>query len=173
MSTPDPRELDHLRHAIRLSEAARRNGNMPFGALLIGADGAVLAATENTIVSDRDLTAHAEMNALRTACGICSAEQIAAATMVASGEPCPMCSGAIIRLGIRRVLFGIRASVAAPYLPASSGAMAGSVSCRDILRLAPAGIEVFGPLLEDEAKQPFEAYSASGAALMPPAAIPP
>ena len=101
MSAPTDQELVLLRTAIDLSDAARRQGNMPFGAVLVAADGSLLATTLNTTVTSRDLTAHAEMNALRAASASCTAQQIAAATMIASGEPCPMCSGAIIRFGLR------------------------------------------------------------------------
>lgn len=164
MAAPTERELSALREAIRLSEAARRAGNMPFGAVLLAPDGAVLASTQNTIVTGRDLTAHAEINALRAASATCTAAQIAGATMVASGEPCPMCSGAMVRLGLRRVIFGIRASVATPYLPGAAGALSVGISCRDVLKLSPAGIEVVGPVIEDEARAPFEALAARGAA---------
>jgi tRNA(Arg) A34 adenosine deaminase TadA len=163
MGSPTERELAALRDAIGLSEASRRLGNMPFGAVLLAPDGTVLAAAQNTVVTGRDLTGHAEINVLRAASATCSAQQIAAATMVASGEPCPMCSGAMIRLGICRVVFGIRAALATPYLPASAGVLAAGLSCRDILRLAPAVVEVMGPVLEDEARLPFEALSARGA----------
>lgn len=157
-------DLGHLRDAIALSEAARKRGNMPFGAVLVAPDGAILARAENTILTDRDMTAHAETNAFRAASKSCTPQQIAAATMYASGEPCPMCSGAIMRLGLRRVVFGIRAVVARPYLPIAAGAMVRSVDCRDILRLAPSAIDVEGPVLEEEAKAPFEAFAARGAA---------
>lgn len=156
-------DLRHLREAIGLSDEARKAGDMPFGAVLVAPDGAVLARARNTIVTDRDMTAHAEINALRAASKQCSPQQIAAATMYASGEPCPMCSGAMIRLGLRRLVFGIRATVATPYLPGAAGAMVASVDCRDVLRLAPSTVDVQGPLLEDEAKVPFESFAARGA----------
>ena len=159
----ESRDHRHLRDAIALSEAARKRGNMPFGAVLVAPNGDVLARAENSIITDRDITAHAEIAALRIASKTCSPHQMAAATMYASGEPCPMCSGAMIRVGLRRLLFGIRATVATPYLPGAAGSMVGSVSCRDVLALAPTPINVQGPLLEDEAKAPFEAFAARGA----------
>jgi tRNA(adenine34) deaminase len=157
------RDLDCMRDAIALSETARKRGNMPFGAVLVAPDGVVLARSENSIVTDRDVTAHAEINALRAASKNFTPQQMALATMYASGEPCPMCSGGMIRVGLRRVVFGIRATVATPYLPAATGAMAGSVNCREVFRVAPTPVEVVGPLLEEEARAPFEAFAALGA----------
>lgn len=166
MRQPSATELLHLRLAIRLSEDARRKGDMPFGAVLVAPDGTLLAATQNSIVTDRNLTAHAEINALRAASATCSAQQIAAATMFASGEPCPMCSGAMVRFGLRRLVFGIRASIAMTYLPATAGAIAESMDCRDILKLAAVPVEVLGPVIEDEARTPFESYAARGAGIV-------
>ncbi len=151
-----------LREAIALAELARTCGDMPFGAVLVGAGGKVLARAANTIVTDRDMTAHAEMNALRIASRTCTPQEVAGATMYASGEPCPMCSGAMIRLGVRRVVFGIRAAIATPYLPTTAGVMAHGVECRAILALAPSPVEVRGPVLEDEARAPFEAFARNG-----------
>ena len=158
----DP-DFGPLREAIALSEAARKHGNMPFGAVLVTPEGKVLARGENCIVTDRDITSHAEVNALRAASKDFSPAQISAATMYASGEPCPMCSGAMIRVGLRRVVFGIRATVATPYLPGSAGAMVGSVDCRRVFALAPTPVDVRGPVLEEEARAPFESFAARGA----------
>lgn len=61
-----PTDLAHLRRAIELSILARDHGNHPFGAVLVSADGRVLEA-ENTVLTDRDVTAHAETNLVRLA----------------------------------------------------------------------------------------------------------
>jgi len=161
-TSSDP-DLGPLREAIALSEEARKRGNMPFGAVLVAPDGTVLSRGENAIATERDITSHAEINAIRAASKHCTPQQIAAATMYASGEPCPMCSGAMIRTGVRRLVFGIRATVATRYLPGAAGAMVGSVDCRKVFAIAPTPVEVRGPVLEDEARAPFEAFAARGA----------
>ena len=56
MNTPAEKDLEHMRHAIRLSDDAQRRGNPPFGAVLVAPDGAILATGENSIVTTRDLT---------------------------------------------------------------------------------------------------------------------
>jgi tRNA(adenine34) deaminase len=161
VADPNKQDLEHLRHSIRLSEKARLHGNQPFGAVLVTADGEVLAAAENAMISERDLTAHAEMNALRIASKRARTADIACATMYASGEPCPMCSGAMLQYGLRRIVFGIRWQENCRYhLP--PGVIRAGVSCRDVLRLAPWEVEIIGPLLEEEARAPFEVYAAHG-----------
>jgi tRNA(adenine34) deaminase len=164
LTEPNNDDLEHLRRAIRLSEQARLHGNQPFGAVLVAADGEVLAEAENAMLSEHDLTAHAEMKALRIVSKrTTAAADVARATMYASGEPCPMCAGAMLQYGLRRVVFGIRWEENRRYHQhAQPGAMRPGVSCRDVLRLAPAPIEVIGPLLEEEARVPFATYAAHG-----------
>jgi len=163
MSNATEQDLDHLRNAIRLSERARLHGNRPFGAVLVAEGGEVLAEAENQSTSSRNLTAHAEMNALSLASKRASAAEIARATMYASGEPCPMCAGAMLQLGVRRVVFGIRHEENRRYyLTDATGVTKANVGCRDILRLAPSPVEVIGPMLEEEARSPFEAFAARG-----------
>src|SRR5207237_6027653 len=124
--------------AIVLSEGARRNGNQPFGALLVGADGEIIAEAENAMLSARDLTAHAEMNALRMASRRAWPVQLAGATMYASGEPCPMCAGAMLQHGLRRIVFGIRWHAIRQYPPpAPPGTVLPTATRRAILHLAP------------------------------------
>src|SRR6185503_11542793 len=136
MSEPTEQDLAHLRKAIRLSESALARGERPFGAVLVSASGQVLAETETRADADRDGTSHAETNALRAAWQRASPAEIAKSTMYASGEPCPMCAGAMVQLGIRRVVFGISWQVNRPYLNAALGlAPRPSVSCRDVFRL--------------------------------------
>jgi tRNA(Arg) A34 adenosine deaminase TadA len=163
VSDPTEQDLVHMRRAIRLSEGARLHGNQPFGAVLVAAGGEVLAEAENAMLSDHDLTAHAEMNALRIASKRASPAEIASATMYASGEPCAMCAGAMLQHGLRRIVFGIRWEVNRPYQrPAPPGVVRPTVGCRDILRLAPVPVEIIGSVLEEEARVPFEAFAARG-----------
>src|SRR5206468_5397259 len=57
----------HLRRAIELARQAREHGNHPFGALLVDPKGNVILEAENTIHTDKDVTAHAETNLMRMA----------------------------------------------------------------------------------------------------------
>jgi hypothetical protein len=57
----------HLRRAIELAAQARAAGEQPFGSLLIGPEGDVLAEDHNTVLGDRDVTAHPELKLARCA----------------------------------------------------------------------------------------------------------
>lgn len=97
----------YLRIAFKEAVRARERGNHAFGALLVDADGEPVLAAQNSVVTDSDVTAHAEMNLLRAASRKFEPGQLKTFTLYASGEPCPMCAGAIVWANIRRVVFGL------------------------------------------------------------------
>lgn len=142
-----------LRRAFALARYARNQGNEPYAALCARDGGSVAAEGENDERDPKsDLTGHAEMNALRNACKAFSLETIGGFTLVASCEPCPMCSAAIAMAGIRRLVFGAGASRVAQLRGGGN-----TVSCRQVFELMGVAIEVVGPLLEEEALAVFPA----------------
>jgi tRNA(Arg) A34 adenosine deaminase TadA len=96
-----------LRRAIALAGEARAAGDPPFGSLLAGPDGSVLAEERNTSLTDGDITAHPELKLARWAARELSAEMAAATTMYTSCQPCGMCTGAIVRSGLGRVVYAL------------------------------------------------------------------
>lgn len=147
-----------LQQAIRQSVIARERGNRPFGAVIVGADGALLAEAFNSNVETRDCTAHAEVNALRLATPGHPREMLAGATLYASGEPCVMCAGAIFWSGIRRVVFGIDAVRLRVFRGELETQRDAELSCRDVFAASPHPIEAIGPCLIDEASQPHQGF---------------
>ena len=100
-------EEKHLARAVELAQEARDGGNHPFGALLVRDDGTVLEA-RNGVVTTPDVTAHAELSAIRDASRSgWTFEQFKSATLYTSTEPCAMCSGALYWAGVRRVVFAL------------------------------------------------------------------
>jgi len=99
-------DVGHLRYATELAHRAAQHGNRPFGAIIVDRNDKPLAEAENSVLTDADIAAHAEMNAIRFACRAGLQQQLAGATIYASAEPCPMCTGAILRFGLRRVVYG-------------------------------------------------------------------
>jgi tRNA(adenine34) deaminase len=147
-----------LRTAIALSAQARAAGNEPYGALLADAQGRVLLEAMNTQHSTHDCTGHAELNLMRDASARFRREQLAQCTVFASGEPCPMCAGAIYWGGVGRVVYALSIE----SMKALAGAQADELElpCREVLARGARRVEVIGPMLEDEARRAFEGTAA-------------
>jgi tRNA(Arg) A34 adenosine deaminase TadA len=80
---------------------------MPYGSLLVGPAGDVLAEDRNTVVTERDITAHPELKLARWAARQLDADVARETTMHSSCQPCPVCAGAIARSGLGRVVFAL------------------------------------------------------------------
>jgi tRNA(adenine34) deaminase len=92
--------------ALREAEAAATRGEVPVGAVVLGPDGAVLAAAGNRTEELADASAHAEMLALRAAASARGEPRLPDCDLVVTLEPCPMCAAAIALFRVRRVIFG-------------------------------------------------------------------
>jgi tRNA(Arg) A34 adenosine deaminase TadA len=100
-----PEELPHLRRCVELAAEAVDAGDFPFGSVLVGADGRVLAEDRNREVSMGDATRHPEFELARWAAENMTAGDRAAATVFTSGEHCPMCSAAHAWVGLGRIVY--------------------------------------------------------------------
>lgn len=136
----------NLRRAVELAAEARAVGDMPFGSLLTGPDGDVLAEDRNTVLTDRDVTAHPELKLARWAARQLEPEMVRQTTMYTSCQPCPMCTGAIARSGLGRVVFALSGEQLQELRPP------GTVG-PDAARVA-----YEGPALFDEARVPIDGY---------------
>ncbi|MDP8954857.1 MAG: tRNA adenosine(34) deaminase TadA [Actinomycetota bacterium] len=94
--------------ALALAEAARAaaGGDVPVGAVVLAADGTVLARGHNRREADGDPTAHAELLAVRAAAEATGSWRLVGAIVVVTLEPCPMCAGALVAARVARVAFG-------------------------------------------------------------------
>ena len=101
-----PRPISHMAHALAEAHAAAGRGEVPVGAVLVGADGQVLAAAGNRTRALNDPTAHAEIVAIRAACGVLSQDRLVGCDLYVTLEPCPMCAAAISFARIRRLYYG-------------------------------------------------------------------
>jgi tRNA(Arg) A34 adenosine deaminase TadA len=91
--------------ALAEAEAAAARGEVPVGAVLLAADGSVLARDGNRILERRDPTAHAEMLVLRAGAAALGNERLLGTTLVVSLEPCAMCAGALSLARVARLVF--------------------------------------------------------------------
>jgi tRNA(adenine34) deaminase len=88
--------------------AARTAGvaDVPVGAIVVAASGAVLATAANERERAADPTAHAEVLALRAAAAATGSWRLAGCTLVVTLEPCTMCAGALVLARVARLVYG-------------------------------------------------------------------
>ena len=77
----------------------------PFGAAILDSEGNIVTVDSNTVLRDNDPTAHAEINAIRSACKLLGTHDLSGYTLYATGYPCPMCMSAIIWANIKKVIY--------------------------------------------------------------------
>ncbi len=92
--------------ALAEAHAAATRGEVPVGAVVIGADGVELARAGNRTRELHDPTAHAEILALRMACASLRSERLPGAALYVTLEPCAMCAAAISNARIARLYYG-------------------------------------------------------------------
>jgi tRNA(adenine34) deaminase len=92
--------------ALAEAEAAAARGEVPVGAVLVDAEGTILAAAGNRVETDRDPTAHAEMLVLRAGAARLGAKYLEGCDLYVTLEPCAMCAAAITFARLRRLYFG-------------------------------------------------------------------
>lgn len=81
-------------------------GEVPVGAVLVDANGEIVAAAHNRVATDGDPTAHAEMLVLRTGAARLGRPLLAGCDLYVTLEPCAMCAAAIALARLRRLYFG-------------------------------------------------------------------
>jgi tRNA(adenine34) deaminase len=96
---------DFMGIAIEEAKAAAAAGEVPVGALVVRG-GEVLARAGNRTLRDRDVTAHAEVLAIRAAAAKLGSERLIDCDLYVTLEPCTMCAAAISFARIRRLYFG-------------------------------------------------------------------
>lgn len=145
-------DLRYLRLAISVARQARSMGNHPFGAILVDEHGQVLMQGENTVITERDCTGHAETNLVRAAGQVYTAEQLARCTLYASTEPCAMCAGAIHWSQIGRVVFALSESDLYQIVGPSPDHLV--LPCREVFSHTKRSVTIDGPCpeLDQEAR---------------------
>ena len=142
-------DLDYLRAAIALAWRSREHGNHPFGALLVHPTDGVVVEAENTVLTERDCTGHAETNLMRRASQQHSREYLARCTLYTSTEPCAMCAGAIHWGNVGRVVYALSADALYTIVGPAPDHL--QLPCREVFGRSERPIEVLGPALDADA----------------------
>lgn len=101
-----PGDVQAMRLALEQARLAEQASEVPVGAVILDAQGQLLAAGHNLVISHHDPTAHAEIVALRAATRAVGNYRLPGATLFVTLEPCAMCVGALLHARLARVVYG-------------------------------------------------------------------
>jgi guanine deaminase len=96
-----------MRAAIRKASDGISDGQLPFGAC-VAKDSEIVSCAYNTLLREVNTTAHAEINAIKEACGALKTIDLTGCTLFCTCEPCPMCLGACGLANISKIVYGAR-----------------------------------------------------------------
>jgi guanine deaminase len=148
--TPDDERF--MRMAIEQAHAGVRAGQSPFGAVIVR-DGEVVCAVHNRVWETTDITAHAEVVALREACRALGTIDLGGCTIYSSTEPCPMCFSAIHWANVDRIVFGTSIGDAD-----RAGFRELSISNEEMKERGGSHVEVVRGVLAEEAQEAFDRF---------------
>lgn len=147
-------DSEAMREAIRVARIGMDAGQTPFGACIIK-DGALIVSEHNVVWATTDITAHAEVNAIRAACRTLQTVDLSGCVIYSTCEPCPMCFSAIHWARIQRIVFA-----AAIEDAARAGFHELTIANTEMKRLGGSEVEIISGVLQDEARELFQAWRA-------------
>ena len=100
------KDSTYMERALTLARNAAVAGEVPVGAVLVAADGTLLAESANAPIATSDPSAHAEMLAIRAAGAAIGNYRLVDTTLYVTLEPCVMCAGAIVHARVARLVYG-------------------------------------------------------------------
>lgn len=139
---------EFMREAI----AEAKQGDLPYGAILVK-DGQIIERGYNTAQTDNDVSAHAEINVLRsfTQKNTYSLDILKGYTLYTTCEPCPMCAAACVWAGVSKIVFG-----ASTQQLIEIGSEQIDLSCQAVVAKGFQKITITGGILDRECLQLFK-----------------
>ena len=99
-------DAHYMRLAIAQAELGMRQGEFPFGAVMVNRDGVVIASNYDTVERDNDFTSHAETMLAKIACRATGQRDLSGCTLYTTVEPCPMCFTTNWLARVDRIVWG-------------------------------------------------------------------
>ena len=144
-----------MKKAIELSVSATKNGNEPFGAVLVK-DNEIVFTNENQIYTKNDPTFHAEMGLIRRFCEETGITDLSEYTLYSSCEPCFMCCGAMVWTKLGRLVYAASDVDLCEIL-----GFEGSECTKIVFTQCGAATEICSGVLRDEALSVLREYFAT------------
>ena len=107
-------DTEYMRQAISKAREGIEAGQTPFGSCIVK-DGLLVACDHNSVWRDTDITAHAEIVAIRNACRELDTIDLSGCVIYSTTEPCTMCFSAIHWARISKIVFGTQIRDAKGY----------------------------------------------------------
>jgi guanine deaminase len=145
-----------MRLAIEKAREGLAAGQSPFGCA-IALNDEVIATAHNQVWATTDITAHAEIVALRQACARTRRVHLDGAIVATTCEPCPMCMSALHWARVATVYYGAKITDATAV-----GFNELHISAEAILRQGGSSVKLIGGVLGDECAALFEQWRAAG-----------
>lgn len=95
----------YMKLAIKQALIGEKEGEPPFGGIMIDKKGRVIAESHDTVVKEGDMTYHSEFNLVRIA-GKKIGPDLTGCTVVCTCEPCPLCFTALWLSKVSKIVFG-------------------------------------------------------------------
>lgn len=102
----EERDTEMMRLALAEAGQAETHGDVPVGAVVVDAEGGIVASRHNERELTGDPTAHAEVLALRDAAVAVGSWHLTGCTLYVTLEPCVMCGGALLNARVERLVYG-------------------------------------------------------------------
>ncbi|MDB5288853.1 MAG: tRNA-specific adenosine deaminase [Phycisphaerales bacterium] len=144
----------YMRMAIEKAKEGLRLGQTPFAATIVKGD-QVIACEHNVVWLTTDVTAHAEVTAIRRACGKLSTVDLSGCVIYSTTEPCPMCFTACHWARLDRIVYGADIADAK-----AAGFSELTVSNAQLKREGGSPIEIVPGFLREEAVELFRLFAA-------------
>lgn len=142
----------YMQLAIEKAREGIEAGQTPFGACIVRGND-VIACAHNGVWQTTDITAHAEIQAIRLACKKLKTVELSGSIIYSTCEPCPMCFSAIHWARIEKIVYG--ASIVDAQ---KAGFNELEISNDDMKMFGKSSIEVIGGILEDECRELFHRW---------------
>jgi len=150
---PETVDEKFMRLAINKAKQGIKQGQTPFGAC-ISKDGEVISCVHNIVWESLDITAHAEISAIREACKKLNTVDLSGCVIYSTCEPCPMCFSACHWAKISKIIYGAQIEDAKKL-----GFSELTISNKEMKQLSDSPIEIVGNVLREENLELFKLWS--------------
>ena len=148
-------ENDFMKAAIDKARQGIKKGQTPFGACIVKG-GKIIACEHNTVWRSTDITAHAEIVAIRQACIKLGTIDLSDCTIYSTCEPCPMCFSACHWARIKKIVYGTRIADAR-----KAGFRELTIPTSSMKQMGKSGMLIKGGFLRDESLELFRTWMAN------------